>query len=197
MFPERQIRASYNNKTIRVYQAYNKSIANAALKKGTLMAPPFKMDRMTWIKPSFLWMMYRCGWGFKDKGQEYILGIDISIKGFNWALKHACLSKFVPHLHEDYESWKKEKPDVRVQWDPERNLKLEKLEYRSLQMGLAGEAVQKYVNDWIISIEDVTGTAHQIYQKVKLNDFEGARLLLPNEEPFPVSKDVKTRLLMS
>lgn len=36
------------------------------------------MERMTWIKPSFLWMMYRAGWGFKDKGQRRVLAIDIS-----------------------------------------------------------------------------------------------------------------------
>ncbi|WP_422570328.1 DUF4291 family protein, partial [Erwinia billingiae] len=28
---------------------------------------------MTWIKPSFLWMMYRSGWGMKDPGQKRIL----------------------------------------------------------------------------------------------------------------------------
>ncbi|MDI8083747.1 DUF4291 domain-containing protein [Salmonella enterica subsp. enterica serovar Kentucky] len=25
---------------------------------------------MTWIKPSFLWMMYRSHWGTKDPGQK-------------------------------------------------------------------------------------------------------------------------------
>ncbi|WP_141653813.1 DUF4291 family protein, partial [Erwinia billingiae] len=33
---------------------------------GTFASPPFSMTRMTWIKPSFLWMMYRSGWGMKD-----------------------------------------------------------------------------------------------------------------------------------
>lgn len=46
---------------------------------------------MTWIKPSFLWMMYRCGWGTKE-GQETVLAVDISRRGFDWALKHSCLS---------------------------------------------------------------------------------------------------------
>jgi len=97
---------------------------------------------MTWIKPSFLWMMYRSGWGFKGKEQERILGIDISIDGFNQALNHAQLSKFVPNIHGNYETWKQNKPEVRIQWDPERNLKLEKLDYRSLQMGLTGNFVK-------------------------------------------------------
>jgi hypothetical protein len=56
--PFRQIRAVYDDEVIRVYQAYSYSIAAAALQKGTFVSPPFKLDRMTWIKPSFLWMMY-------------------------------------------------------------------------------------------------------------------------------------------
>jgi hypothetical protein len=26
----------------------------------------FSLERMTWIKPNFLWMMYRNGWGTKE-----------------------------------------------------------------------------------------------------------------------------------
>jgi Domain of unknown function (DUF4291) len=58
--------------------------------------PPFKRDRMTWIKPSFLWMMYRCDWATKP-GQERVLAVKITRAGFEWALAHACLSHFVPH----------------------------------------------------------------------------------------------------
>ncbi len=46
---------------------------------------------MTWIKPSFLWMMYRCGWGTKAD-QETVLAVEIDRAGFDWALRHACLS---------------------------------------------------------------------------------------------------------
>ena len=86
------IRAVYGEHTIRVYQAYSDPIADAALAHGTFVSPSFKMERMTWIKPSFLWMMYRAGWGLKDEGQKRILAIDISREGFEWALRHACLS---------------------------------------------------------------------------------------------------------
>ena len=54
---ERQIRAVYTKDTVRVYQAYGRNIAEEAVKKGTF-GENFKMGRMTWIKPSFLWMMY-------------------------------------------------------------------------------------------------------------------------------------------
>jgi hypothetical protein len=68
--PKRQIRAVYDTDTIRVYQAYSDVIADAALMNGFFVSPPFKMSRMTWIKPSFLWMMYRSGWAKKDEGQN-------------------------------------------------------------------------------------------------------------------------------
>ena len=88
--PERQIRAVYvTTHTIRVYQAYSDEIADAALVRGTFISPPFKMDRMTWIKPSFLWMMYRAGWGYKDVGQRRILAMRRQPEtDFKWAVAH-------------------------------------------------------------------------------------------------------------
>ncbi len=101
--PQRQIRAVYDNKTIRVYQAYSNNIADTALSRGTFVSPPFSMKRMTWIKPSFLWMMYRSGWGLKDVGQARILAIDISREGFEWALAHSCPSH--PDKSRSQEEW--------------------------------------------------------------------------------------------
>lgn len=57
----REIRAIYNAETIRVYQAYNNIIADEAIMLNKF-GNSFSMNRMTWIKPSFLWMMYRSGW---------------------------------------------------------------------------------------------------------------------------------------
>ena len=139
--PPKQIRAVYTDTTIRVYQAYSDAIADAALAAGQFVSPPFKMERMTWIKPSFLWMMYRAGWGGKDDNQKRILAIDISRSGFEWALRHACLSH--PPAGMDSATWQQTKAahPVRIQWDPERSLKLEPLPHRSIQIGLTGEAV--------------------------------------------------------
>src|SRR5215468_6213823 len=118
--PQHQIRAVYDERTIRVYQAYNNEIADAAVARGTFVSPPFKMARMTWIKPSFLWMMYRAGWGYKDEGQRRILAIDITHEGFAWALAHACPSERPAGLDDG--GWRELKAasPVRIQWDPER-----------------------------------------------------------------------------
>lgn len=65
----KEIRAVYNEKTIRVYQAFNAQIADEAIAKGTF-GSHFSMNRMSWIKPSFLWMMYRCGWCEKENQEQ-------------------------------------------------------------------------------------------------------------------------------
>ncbi|MQR99478.1 DUF4291 family protein, partial [Gluconobacter sp. AC10] len=153
---ERQIRAVFDQKTIRVYQAYSDEIADAALSNGTFRPPTFKMERMTWIKPSFLWMMYRAGWGYKDAGQRRILAMDITRTGFEWALTHSCNTHRGDVMSPEEWSNLKLKSPVRIQWDPERNLQLEPLPYRSLQIGLSKEAVSLYTGEWIQKITDVT-----------------------------------------
>ena len=78
---------------------------------------------MTWIKPSFLWMMYRCGWATKPD-QERVLGITITRAGFEWALEHACLADYKREQYGTHDAWLERKriSPVRVQWDPERSI---------------------------------------------------------------------------
>lgn len=182
--PARQIRAHYDDRTIRVYQAYNSAIADSALAAGRFVSPPFSMTRMTWIKPSFLWMMYRAGWGQKDDGQTRILAIDISHEGFAWALSNSCPSHPEPGMDRaQYEALKQRCP-VRVQWDPERDLLHRPLPYRAIQIGLSGNAVEHYVRDWAEAITDVTPLAHQIHALVLEKNWPAADRLLPEERPY-------------
>lgn len=182
---DRQIRAVYDDKTIIVYQAYNNAIAESAVKHQTFISPPFKMDRMTWIKPSFLWMMYRSGWATKPN-QEHVLAIKITREGFDWALQHACLSHFDPQVHASYDAWKEQLQNapVRIQWDPERDINMNKLDYRSIQIGLSDLAVQMYVEEWIVSITDITPLCKKIYLLVSSNTPEAIGDL-PQEKVFP------------
>ena len=194
--PLRQIRALYNDRTVRVYQAYSNAIADSALQHGTFVSPPFKMDRMTWIKPSFLWMMYRSGWGNKDSGQNRILAIDITREGFEWALEHSCLSHFEKGIYTTKEEWQivKNNSPVRIQWDPERDIHLQPLEYRAIQIGLSDEAVEFYVNDWIYSISDATEMAAEIYSHAEKKQFESAKQQIPIEDNYPISDKIKIQI---
>jgi len=180
-----QIRAYYTDETIRIYQAYSDMIADSALENGTFVSPPFKTDRMTWIKPSFLWMMYRSGWAQKDANQKRILAIDIKIEGLKWALMNSCLSHKPKHL--DNEEWKinKIKYPVRIQWDPERDILLQSLPYRTIQIGLSDKAVLKYINEWIVTINDITNDALMIKNLIDKDDIENAKKMIPVEKIFP------------
>ncbi len=150
---------------------------------------------MTWIKPSFLWMMYRCGWGTKA-GQETILAVEIARDGFEWALRNACLSSCVPGLHSDRSTWQRElkRAPARVQWDPERDLRLRPLPHRSLQLGLSGEAVRRYADEWTVSISDVTPLAREIRALVGGGDLDSAARLLPKEQPYPAEDHLMAHL---
>ena len=191
---ENLVRARYTERTVRVYQAYRPEIAVPALSAGRFVSP-FKVSRMTWIKPSFNWMMYRSCYGTK-LGQEVVLGIDIRREGFDWALENAALTRFTPTVHSVRDSWLRllaEKP-VRVQWDPERDAYLNVVNgVRTIQIGLAPEAVNLYVHDWIVRIEDVTDTARRIRDNIS----SGIKLLnLPSdlEVVYPVTSDVRRNL---
>ncbi len=179
-----EIRAVYDDETITVYQAYSPAIALPAL-AAQRFVPPFKRDRMTWVKPSFLWMMYRSGWATKE-GQEHVLAVRLRRPGFDAALAGACLSHYSPGVHTDRAAWSRElrTSPVRVQWDPERSLHLQPLEHRSLQLGLSGDAVHHYVDDWTVDIRDVTGLAHRIHALVGDHALDEARALLPAERVY-------------
>ncbi|KAH9231708.1 hypothetical protein K456DRAFT_1751505 [Colletotrichum gloeosporioides 23] len=96
--PYRQIRAHYDDETITVYQAYSSSIATAAIEAQRLDASPsFKLTRMTWIKPSWTWMLNRAGYSYKDPGQERILALKMPREYFIGLLRKGTLSHALPY----------------------------------------------------------------------------------------------------
>lgn len=188
--PYRQIRAAHTAQTVTVYQAYRPEIGDHAAAHGRF-PDSWSRSRMTWIKPSFLWMMYRCGWGRKE-GQERVLAVEISREGFDGALREACLSHYDRETHADRAEWAarlRESP-VRVQWDPERDLDLRPLPYRSLQVGLSGRAARRYADEWLVAVRDVTGLAGEIHDLLRSGDRAGAAELLPAEAPYPLDAAV-------
>ncbi|MEE2036967.1 DUF4291 domain-containing protein [Nocardiopsis sp. CT-R113] len=192
--PRHQIRALHTDTTVTVYQAYTPSIGLPAAREGRFPSS-WKRERMTWIKPSYLWMMYRCGWGLK-KDQETVLAVEISREGFEWALRDACLSHFRPGVHTDRQTWRQRlaESSARVQWDPERDLRLAPLEHRSLQLGLSGEASRRYADEWTVSITDVTPLVHRVHTLVREGDTAAASRLLPDERPYPIAPEALDHL---
>lgn len=183
--PTRQIRARHTETTLTVYQAYSPSLGLPAAGTGRF-PPAWKRERMTWIKPSFLWMMYRCGWATKT-GQETVLAVEITREGFDAALRGACLSHYARGVHPDRTAWQRalRESSARVQWDPERDLHLNPLPYRSLQLGLSGPDSRAYADEWTVSIRDVTPLVREIHGLLRRGEAGAARALLPVETPYP------------
>ncbi|MDR2567550.1 MAG: DUF4291 domain-containing protein [Bifidobacteriaceae bacterium] len=179
--PLRQVRAVFDDVSVTVYQAYSPAIADAAVAAGQFV-PPFKMGRMTWIKPSFLWMMYRCGWATKP-GQERVLAIKLARSGFDEALSRAVLSTYDPDLYPSHEEWRRQvaTSQVRVQWDPERTPAGGALRWRSVQIGLRGGIVRAYVKEWTLGIEDITDKV-RAWEVPARSD----QTILPPERPYPL-----------
>ena len=190
---QKQIRATYDQHTITVYQAYSKVIADGAVEHQRFV-PPFSFQRMTWIKPSFLWMMERSGWATKPN-QERILSIQISRSGWEQALANAVLT--APSADQGSEEWRQQikVAPTRVQWDPERTLRGGKSEQRSIQLGIGRQWSEKYATEWIQSITDITPLVHKIAQKRKDGHWKQASELLPQERVYPLPEEIERRLV--
>lgn len=186
---DKKILAQFDEENIRVYQAYNNKIADEAISLGTF-GSYFKMERMTWIKPSFLWMMYRSGWATKE-GQERILAIDIKRTGFNIILENVVLSAFKAEIYGQYENWKMhlENSQVRCQWDPDRDIFGNQLDRRAIQLGLKGNIIKNYVNDWIVKISDISDQVIEIRESIKSKTFK--KSMLPIEHEYPLEEQLK------
>ncbi|MGZ0152779.1 DUF4291 domain-containing protein [Kribbella sp. WER1] len=190
----RQVRALYGEGVVAVYQAYSPEIAEPALQAGTFVEP-FGMGRMTWIKPSFLWMAYRSGWGTKP-GQTRVLRVWIRRSGFEWALGRGVLSHYQAGFHESEAAWKQSLAGapVRIQWDPEQTVTLTpQPRVRSIQIGLSGDAVRRYVHEWIVGIEEVTAEMQHVRDLARTSA-AAAEAVLPVERPYPVSDELAARI---
>lgn len=185
--PERQVRATFDEETVTVYQAFPVEIARNAVSAGRLVAP-FSLQRMTWIKPSFLWMMYRSGWATKA-GQERVLAIRIARAAFDQALSSAELTSFDPRVHPNHDDWQERSRNsaVRVQWDPDRTVRFDGLPWRCIQIGLAPPVAADYAHTWIDSIEDVTELVRTLHDAHRDDAFPAVRELVPVEQPYPVA----------
>jgi hypothetical protein len=191
--PYRQIRASFDEHTITVYQAYSASIAKAAVSSQKLHASPdFSFTRMTWIKPSWCWMMYRSGYSTKDSRQSHILALKMTHENFRNLLSHAAVTHGTGLTDEE-----KAKP-VRVQWDPERGPGLEVLPYRSIQIGIGQSLGKQWVEGWIESIEDVTEKALLLKEEAAKGQVgkDWGRLVEIDERVYEVPGDIRGILKM-
>ncbi|MEZ5043275.1 MAG: DUF4291 domain-containing protein [Saprospiraceae bacterium] len=182
--------------TIIVYQAFNPQIAEYAVKHQEFGGSNYSYGRMSWIKPNFLWMMYRCGWA-KKENQKRVLAIEIQKKDFEKILKEAVHSSYQAKIYDTREDWQEalKNSEVRIQWDPDHDPKGEKLKRRAIQLGMRGEILDKFGKEWIVKIEDITEFVKNEGKKVELNELD--ELDVMNEEKYELeSAELRKKLLI-
>ncbi|MFY7066377.1 DUF4291 domain-containing protein [Nocardiopsis changdeensis] len=179
-----RIRADYDARTIVVYQAYPPAIADAALRAGRFVAP-FSFQRMTWIKPSFLWLMHRSNWARKP-GQERVLAVRMTRQGWEQALSRAVPTTAAPE--------ELSRAAVHLQWDPERSLRGAALNHYSIQVGIGRHLIRTFAEDWVVGLTDLTPQVHKAAALVRGGRADQARRLLPPERLYPVGPDLEERL---
>jgi len=184
----RHVMAQYDDDSVVVYQAYKPSIGRFAAEHG-FFGGEFSLSRMSWIKPNFLWMMYRCGWATKPD-QEVVLAVRIQRAAFDTILAAAVPSSFDARHYADNQAWQDDvaRSDVRLQWDPDHDPHGRPLERRAVQLGLRGEILASYTHDWIVSIEDITPYVAEQYAILKA---DRDALVTPRERVYPVTGTTK------
>jgi hypothetical protein len=156
-------------------------------------------------------MLYRAGYSYKDPRQNHILALTMTREAFINLLRRAVLShgsgpgtsnarKSMGNSSSE-EGVRIPKPtEVRVQWDPERTVRLEKLAYRSIQIGIPRGLVPEWV-EGIVKIEDVTTRARDLKRMLDEEDAIGledlaSRGLVPLERVFEVDDELRQILEM-
>lgn len=195
VWPEegRHILAQYDDHTIIVYQAYRLSIGRFAAQNGAFGAD-FSYSRMSWIKPGFLWMMYRSGWGTKES-QEVTLALRLRRTFFDWLLAQAVRSTYDEAHFATREEWRGALAysPVRLQWDPDRHPSAARLKRRAIQLGLRGQALQAFGKRELLEVINLSGFVAEQSARLRLGGVEA--LETPRERVYvPADPSVATRV---
>jgi Domain of unknown function (DUF4291) len=191
----RHILAQFDAESVVVYQAYNTGIGHFAARSG-YFGGGFSLDRMSWIKPNFLWMMYRSGWGTKPD-QEVTLAVRMRRDAFDEILGLAVHSSFAPEVYGSEEAWRQAvaRSDVRLQFDPDHGPYGNAVERRAIQLGLRGDVLARYAPEWLLGIEDISEFVAEQRANAKA---PYDRLVTPREAAYPIGEpEVGARLGVS
>tara|TARA_R110002126_G_scaffold55819_2_gene149629 strand:- start:18066 stop:18707 length:642 start_codon:yes stop_codon:yes gene_type:complete len=192
-WPEKghHIMVQFDEDKVIVYQSYRSEIGLFAA-ENQFFGGAFSLQRMTWIKPNFLWMMYRNGWGTKE-GQEIVLAIHLKREAFERYLNKSVYSSYQEQIYGDRETWKTavKNSDIRLQWDPDHNPYGNKLERRAIQIGIRNQEIKRFAKDDILEVEDISRFVKEQHQYVLNRQLD--KLLIPEEKSF-LPKDKTTSL---
>jgi hypothetical protein len=188
----RHVLAQYDNDGIFVYQAYRPGIGNFAA-GNQYFGGEFSYSRMSWIKTSFLWMMYRSGWGTKS-GQEVVLAIRLKRSFFDMILENAVASTNSLQMNSNDWDLKIAESDVRLQWDPDHDPHGKPQERRAIQLGLRRKFLEPFKGEGILAIHDISNFVSE--QRSRLEQGLIAEIEIPVETVYPVAERSRLSLGM-
>ncbi len=183
-----------NTENLVVYQAFNPSIAKYAVEHQQFGGSQYSFNRMSWIKPNFLWMMYRAGWASKSN-QECILAVEIAKVHFERILSEAVHSSFQSNRYASKADWQAQlkASNVVMQWDPDHQPNGNKLQRRAIQLGLRNDLLRQFGTEWVVSIQDITEFV--LEQGQKLSQGKREELLVIKEQLIEIEdSEVRDRL---
>lgn len=192
----RHILAQFNAESVIVYQAYRPAIGKFAAEHGYL-GGEFSYSRMSWIKPNFLWMMYRSSWGSKE-GLEVTLGLRVHRTFFDALLAQAVESTWDQERYATEKEWQSNvaRSAVRLQWDPDHNPDGGKLERRAIQLGLRGEALEHFGKEQLLEVLDLSDFVAE--QRTLLHTDRLADLVTPRERVYqPADPEIALTLRLA
>jgi len=192
----RHLLAQTNGQEVIVYQAFNNCIADYAITNQSFGGNCYSFNRMSWIKPNFLWMMFRNGWGVKEN-QERTLAISISKEHFASILELGVFSSFKPNLYASDLEWKTalSNSDVRLQWDPDHYPNGDKHDRRAIQIGMRRDILYQFCTDWIISIKDISDFVEKQRMAIQTKSLDALRV--PRESVFLIESLALREKLLS
>jgi hypothetical protein len=189
----RHILAQFDDESVVVYQAYRPEIGRFAADHG-YFGGAFSYSRMSWIKPNFLWMMYRSGWGTKS-GQEVVLAVRIRRSFFDRLLADAVWSSYSDDHYASKQAWEDAVAvsSVRLQWDPDHDPLGTPVERRALQLGLRDSALEAYGRPELLEVRDIS--AFVATQRLHATTERLADLVTPVEHVYvPADAAVRSRI---
>ena len=189
----RHILGQFDDQTIVVYQAFNRTIGRYAAEHGRL-GGDFSLSRMSWIKPNFLWMMYRSGWGTKEN-QEITLALRIRRTFLDTVLAAAVPSSWDRAMFPSEDDWcaAVSRSSVRLQWDPDHDPAGAKVERRAIQLGLRGQTLETFAQKELIEVIDVSDFVREQREKMAASGLTD--LVTPAERVYrPADSKVALRI---
>ncbi len=192
----RHILAQADADSVIVYRAYRLSIGQFAVEHG-YFGGEFRYSRMSWIKPNFLWMMNRSGWGTKE-GQEITLAVRLRRPFFDSLLAQAIESSFTDTQYLTRAEWERvvATSSVRMQWDPDHHPRGAALPRRALQLGLRRRPLKDFSKREILEIIDLTEFVTEQHENTSADRI--AQLITPAERVYiPDDPEVWVRLRLA